>query len=206
MLSCAEAKNAVDIGNLTDTTEILAHAFEASSQLTGSSTALIVMLDGDELRASNLGDSGLLIIRNGGVVYRSKEQQHSFNCPFQLGTDSTDMPYHAERISFHLQEDDTLVVGTDGYPAPSSQIVRLICLCPSLFDNLFDSDIAEIVQQAQQQQLSLEETAREIAKRASEAAQKRAGMVPFGVRAREYGYLFIGGKLDDITVLVAKPV
>jgi len=184
-----EAKKAVDVGNVLDTTEILAHAFEATSHIPGSSTGLIVMLDGDELRASNLGDSGFLIIRDGQVVYRSKEQQHSFNCPFQLGTDSTDLPYHADRISFPLQEDDLIVVGTDG-----------------LLDNLFDGDIVDVVVQAQQQNLSLEQTARELAKRASEAAQKRVGMVPFGLHARDHGYIFVGGKLDDITVVVAKPL
>lgn len=51
----------------------------------GSSTALIAVLRGDELRIANLGDCVLLIIRAGQLLFRSTEQQHSFNFPVQLG-------------------------------------------------------------------------------------------------------------------------
>lgn len=51
----------------------------------GSSTALIAMLRGSELRIANLGDCVLLIIRRGQLLFRSQEQQHSFNFPVQLG-------------------------------------------------------------------------------------------------------------------------
>lgn len=51
----------------------------------GSSTALLAVLRGDELRIANLGDCVLLIIRAGDLYFRSTEQQHSFNFPVQLG-------------------------------------------------------------------------------------------------------------------------
>lgn len=51
----------------------------------GSSTALLAVLRGDELRIANLGDCVLLIIRAGDLFFRSTEQQHSFNFPVQLG-------------------------------------------------------------------------------------------------------------------------
>lgn len=51
----------------------------------GSSTALLAVLRGDELRIANLGDCVLLIIRAGELLFRSTEQQHSFNFPVQLG-------------------------------------------------------------------------------------------------------------------------
>lgn len=51
----------------------------------GSCTACIVMLDGSTLRASNLGDSGFLVLRNSQIVFQSPTQQHQFNFPYQLG-------------------------------------------------------------------------------------------------------------------------
>ncbi|KAL4402925.1 protein serine/threonine phosphatase [Malassezia pachydermatis] len=51
----------------------------------GSSTALLSMLRGDELHIANMGDCVLLLIRNGEMIFRSAEQQHSFNFPVQLG-------------------------------------------------------------------------------------------------------------------------
>lgn len=51
----------------------------------GSSTALLAMLRGNELRIANLGDCVLLIVRRGHLLFRSQEQQHSFNFPVQLG-------------------------------------------------------------------------------------------------------------------------
>jgi hypothetical protein len=36
------------------------------------------------LYCANLGDSGFLVLRQGKVVHRSKEQTHAFNTPFQL--------------------------------------------------------------------------------------------------------------------------
>lgn len=61
----------------------------------GSSTALIAVLRGDELKISNLGDCVLLIIRAGSLLFRSTEQQHSFNFPVQLGM----MGYTAESVT-----------------------------------------------------------------------------------------------------------
>ncbi|XP_020548973.1 probable protein phosphatase 2C 55 [Sesamum indicum] len=63
---------------------VLEEAFN-NTTAQGSSTACIITLSGDKLRAVNAGDSGFLVIRNGEVVFRSPTQQHSFNCPYQLG-------------------------------------------------------------------------------------------------------------------------
>jgi hypothetical protein len=43
---------------------------------------------------ANLGDSGYLLLRKSGIdlisIYRTKEQTHSFNFPFQIGTGGDD--------------------------------------------------------------------------------------------------------------------
>lgn len=74
-----------------DPVEIMQSAWErcvrASKRegIMGSSTALLALLRGDELRIANIGDCVLIIIRDGDLVFRTIEQQHSFNFPLQLG-------------------------------------------------------------------------------------------------------------------------
>src|SRR4051812_36188825 len=52
----------------------------------GSSTACILSLCKvtGTLRASNLGDSAFLLIRDNKCIYESPSQQHFWNCPYQL--------------------------------------------------------------------------------------------------------------------------
>lgn len=74
-----------------DPVEVMPRAWErcvrASRRegILGSSTALLALLRGDELRIANMGDCVLMIIRGGEMLFRSTEQQHSFNFPVQLG-------------------------------------------------------------------------------------------------------------------------
>ena len=51
----------------------------------------------------NVGDSGVLIVKDetGEVVFKTGEQQHYFNCPFQLGH-SNDKPEHGDKFSFEF--------------------------------------------------------------------------------------------------------
>ncbi|KAJ1891826.1 hypothetical protein LPJ66_006698, partial [Kickxella alabastrina] len=97
----------------------------------GSSTACVVVLRGDELRVANLGDCGLTVVRQGDMVYRTEEQQHSFNFPYQLGTEAhSDTPSDAQVFRLKIQKGDIIIVGSDG-----------------VFDNLFDEDILDEVNQ-----------------------------------------------------------
>ncbi|KAI8562366.1 hypothetical protein RHMOL_Rhmol03G0030800 [Rhododendron molle] len=67
-----------------DPRKVLDEAF-SKTEARGSSTACILTLTGHILRAVNIGDSGFVVIRNGKFDYKSRVQQHRFNCPFQLG-------------------------------------------------------------------------------------------------------------------------
>jgi protein phosphatase PTC7 len=49
-----------------------------------------------KLQATNLGDSGFLVVRNGRLVFKSPSQQHIFNFPFQLENGGGDPPAAAE--------------------------------------------------------------------------------------------------------------
>ena len=74
----------------------------------GSSTATLVVINGDSLHGRNLGDSGFVCFTNkngeyvsGGV---SKEQQHNFNTPFQLSKFPTEEDI--EELKSHVEEKD----------------------------------------------------------------------------------------------------
>lgn len=69
----------------------------------GASTACVIGMDRyARLFGINLGDSGVRIIRNGKLIFRTKEQQHFFNCPYQLGTDSED-GYVNNNLILHMK-------------------------------------------------------------------------------------------------------
>lgn len=58
---------------------------ECIDLLAGSCTACVLVLNDAQLTATNLGDSGYLILRGPKVVYKSAQQQHDFNFPYQMG-------------------------------------------------------------------------------------------------------------------------
>ncbi|KAJ1924646.1 hypothetical protein IWQ60_005052 [Tieghemiomyces parasiticus] len=95
----------------------------------GSSTACLAILRDDELRVANLGDCGLAIVRHGEFVFRTEEQQHSFNFPYQIGTGCADRPEDAQVFTVKVQKGDIILLASDG-----------------LFDNLFDEDILDEIQ------------------------------------------------------------
>lgn len=190
---------------------------------TGSSTACVVGLNGDQLVGVNLGDSGLIVIRQGAIVYRTKEQQHYFNCPYQIGTDSLDTVDAGQPIDVKLQHGDWIIMGTDG-----------------LWDNVFPGDIVDVVVTSQQEKHDAngmesdekcekmdsswpssdgssaasdcsmtneadeaQRVALELAKSAVKVAMDDRGSSPFAVNAQNAGHLFLGGKIDDITIVAA---
>ena len=67
----------------------------------GSATCVLATIDENApiLHSANIGDSGYMLLRKEGLdlvkMFRTKEQQHSFNFPFQVGTGGDD-PSKAE--------------------------------------------------------------------------------------------------------------
>jgi protein phosphatase PTC7 len=170
-----------------DPVDIMSEAYQFSSYVQGSSTCCVLVLDGIHISAANLGDSGFMVIRGLEIIFRTKEQQHSFNFPYQIGTGSADKPQHSQRINIEVQPGDLIIVGSDG-----------------LWDNLFDDDIIEVVANAPSDPATI---AQLIARQAHIVANDKDIISPFSKSARSNGYpLATGGKLDDITVLVGRVV
>lgn len=65
------------------------------------------------------------MIRDGNFIFRTTEQQHWYDCPYQLGTNSVDTPLQdATSHIIKLHASDTILLATDG-----------------LSDNLWDEEI-----------------------------------------------------------------
>lgn len=160
------------------------------TQVRGSSTACILKLKHDILHACNVGDSGFLIIRNEDVIFQSPHQQHSFNFPYQLGKQEVDAanesPARAQTFAVQLQPDDIIITGTDG-----------------LFDNVFAEESAALVRHSRSKGEPASAAAKTLADYTFKKASDVRHMSPFAYAAQAHGHRFVGGKLDDITVLVS---
>lgn len=181
---------------------LLASAFRellhSKRPITGSSTACVLFLDHDSCRlfTVNIGDSGFLVVRKGRVVHQSEEQQHYFNTPFQLavpppghdGSALNDSPESANQSQFAIEDGDVILLATDG-----------------VFDNVPEPIlVAELSKLGGvKDQIFVQQTANSIALMARNLSFDGKFMSPFSQRAREYGIRAIGGKPDDITVLLA---
>ena len=112
-----------------------------------------------ELSVTNLGDSACMVIRNGQMIFRTKEQTHAFNMPYQLTVPRNrglDTPEKAQVYeSVELLVGDVVILATDG-----------------LTDNLYDCDIITIVKNnlQQQQPNRQNEIAKQISKELSATA------------------------------------
>jgi len=167
-----------------------AAAAEAQLQnVKGSSTLVICKVDmaASKCLAHVLGDSQIAVVRNGKVVSRSVEQEHSFGVPFQLSSEKgRDQPGDCLEYEWDLRSDDYLVAGTDG-----------------LFDNLADDEIARIVSSEQHPKLFHKAVA--LCQSAFEASQRKTGDTPYSKAASEaLNLAFSGGKKDDITAIVCQ--
>ncbi|XP_060216865.1 probable protein phosphatase 2C 55 [Lycium barbarum] len=171
-----------------DLMKVLKEAF-VNTKAKGSSTACILSLCDDTLHAVNVGDSAFVVIRDGVIVYKSEIQQSRFNCPFQLGNGkSCDDPSVAEKISVPVKAGDVIVLGTDG-----------------LFDNVHDFELEMIVNNGVDSwESDVPETlAWRIAQYALDNSKSTELYTPFSRECFKAGLEHSGGKIDDITVIVA---
>mmetsp|Transcript_22895 Transcript_22895/g.40754 ORF Transcript_22895/g.40754 Transcript_22895/m.40754 type:complete len:337 (-) Transcript_22895:252-1262(-) len=182
------------------------------TRLPGSATAVVLQLDADasKLIGANLGDSGFSVIRNGKVVFQSEPLQHFFDCPYQFGAcpefvELTDSPTDAQEYKLSVKPGDVVVMASDG-----------------LWDNCFSDEIASIVDINGN---DLEKAAAQLAKLARMHAEDEQFESPYINAAVEEGInlpwweqllkmrfvdgklrlgRLTGGKMDDITVVVAQ--
>uniref|UniRef100_A0A1L8DMB2 Protein phosphatase n=1 Tax=Nyssomyia neivai TaxID=330878 RepID=A0A1L8DMB2_9DIPT len=174
---------------------------EQKKPILGSSTACVLILNRENstVYTANIGDSGFIVVRKGEIVHRSEEQQHYFNTPFQLSLPPpghgdnvlSDSPDSADTLSFAVKDGDVILVATDG-----------------VFDNVPTKLLLDTLKEIEGEQdaVKLQMTANTIALMARSLAFDSEFMSPFAINARKNNINAIGGKPDDITVVLATVV
>ncbi|KAF7803256.1 putative protein phosphatase 2C 55 [Senna tora] len=142
------------------------------------------------MRAVNVGDSGFMIFRKNRLAFRSPVQQRRFNAPYQLGRlKKLDKPDCCVELEIDVEGGDVVVFGTDG-----------------VFDNMFGREIESYVRISMNEdgdRMEAEKLAWMIADVALCNSQSKRRRTPFAEEAEKAGRKHAGGKIDDITVLVA---
>jgi len=171
----------------------------------GASTALVLVLEGSSVGVANLGDAGFFLVRRTptglAIIERSMGQQHSWNCPYQLirlppavavrvsKSFKPDLASDCERMEVPVIAGDLLVLFTDG-----------------MIDNLHEHEMLQIINQLAgtvSKPGCPQLIARELATAAHERSLDPHAEVPFTLASRLHGSEILGGKPDDITVVVA---
>ena len=129
-LVCQHSLRNLRDSSTLEPTKILHNAWMQSKHETGASTALLCTLQNNTVDISNVGDSQILHVREGQILWRSVPQHHKFNCPFQIGSHSRDEPLKiAKETRLRVRKDDIFIAASDG-----------------LFDNLTDEEILHSVE------------------------------------------------------------
>ncbi|CAI2377645.1 unnamed protein product [Moneuplotes crassus] len=175
--------------------EILSAANNRTTHI-GTSTCVIAILRPQckAIDTTVLGDSSYLLLRpeNGTLktLFRSKEQQKSFNFPYQCGTNGDD-PKLAVDNRHPVKDGDIIVMGSDG-----------------VFDNCFDPEIIDILTKNLKNGIltNLQGLSDEIAALSSTHGHDENWRSPFEISAEKayHRKVFLGGKLDDISVIVTQ--
>jgi protein phosphatase PTC7 len=197
--------------------DVLADAYSRTSSY-GSSTIILGTLVKSFLEGITLGDSALIVLRPSlsalTKVFQTEEQQHRFNCPYQIARLPTlkhrttgggvfiqalfklepkasfisDTPQDALAFSFKVRPGDVIITASDGLwdNLRASQIIKKAEERMSLTSDAFCVDLSK----------NLVESAAEVSldtKHNSPFAEKSRG-----TRNKPYQ----GGKPDDVTVIV----
>ncbi|KAJ7046777.1 protein serine/threonine phosphatase 2C [Mycena alexandri] len=173
----------------------------------GSSTACFITLNASSgiLQSANLGDSGFCIVRSSAVFYSSPPQTHYFNCPRQLakvqrirgsglsgralGDSISDFSTSAQTYSTRLRDGDIIIAFTDG-----------------VADNIFPAEILKLCTLVMNGSEPEAKKAQLLAKSLvynSRVCMFNDRVSPFELEARRHRKIYRGGKIDDVTVVVA---
>jgi len=201
----------------------------------GATTACVLVLDGFVAGIANLGDSGYMLLRFESVgpdegaqlrvVTRSREQQHSWNAPFQLlrlppvlaarvqkANRKLDTAADCERYNVQLQPWDLLLLFSDGlvdnlYEHEILRIINRVIWKSSRTDEAAAATSSQGNAQKNWADVAAASAPSAIAQALALAAQERSldpdARVPFSDSSELQGQPCFGGKMDDITVVAA---
>jgi len=168
----------------------------------GTSTFVSMAMNKDEpkIEGVNLGDSGYLILRGKKALFHSPVQQHRFNHPYQCGTNHK-LPHAAESFPHPVKDGDLIVMASDGLwdNLSDDQVIKEISECQPI--TATQAGEVSVGYPIQDETLLFSKC---LAHKAHYYSQQRAYNSPFAQGAKEAGKMYLGGKEDDITVMVGK--
>ena len=158
----------------------------ADETATGASTAIVAILgEGGILSALNLGDSFLMVVRDG--VARSEDIVHYFDCLFQLALESSDQPINGTIMNVEVISGDTIVLGSDG-----------------VFDNLTEDAVCDIIKEGSTSNI----IASVISLESRRIGDDLTAETHYAKEAKKNRYeqysSGLGGKVDDVSCVVVK--
>nr|BAJ94449.1 predicted protein [Hordeum vulgare subsp. vulgare] len=176
--------------------QILLMKAHAATSSIGSATVIVAMLEKTgTLKIASVGDCGLKVIRKGQVMFSTCPQEHYFDCPYQLSSEAIGQTSQDALVcTVNLMEGDMIVSGSDGF-----------------FDNIFDQEILAVINGSP----GTDEAAKALAELARKHSVDVTFDSPYSMEARSRGFdvpwwkkllgaKLVGGKMDDITVIVAQ--
>lgn len=176
--------------------QILLMKAHAATSSIGSATVIVAMLEKTgTLKIASVGDCGLKVIRKGQVMFSTCPQEHYFDCPYQLSSEAIGQTSQDALVcTVNLMEGDMIVSGSDGF-----------------FDNIFDQEILAVINESP----GTDEAAKALAELARKHSVDVTFDSPYSMEARSRGFdvpwwkkllgaKLVGGKMDDITVIVAQ--
>mmetsp|Transcript_21628 Transcript_21628/g.24139 ORF Transcript_21628/g.24139 Transcript_21628/m.24139 type:complete len:325 (+) Transcript_21628:27-1001(+) len=174
----------------------IAYDYAQGKKYLGGSTATVAVVGPGQVNMAYLGDSQIAVLRPKDrwieTMFVSHGQEWYFNAPYQINSINREMTprTHAAQASVPVLPDDIILIGSDG-----------------LWDNISEDDI---FQKLLRSYISEPRAPGKIAKYLADEAYrvvrtaKRKNATPFGKRfAQVMKQSWKGGKVDDITVVVA---
>lgn len=166
--------------------------------LKGLSTLVLCMLSGDTLKMVSIGDLKIYVVRNGEIIKTNEEQMVSDLCPQQIGTQTLNvMPSEMAWVDeIELQADDIIVMCSDG-----------------ISDNLYDWEILHILDEFLNfKKDNVRTVANKLLAKCKQIAFDDNAYTPYNEKVNKlpksrFGKNYsLGGKLDDMSLCIAKVV
>lgn len=173
-------------------------------EIGGTTACLGILTPNYELKVANLGDSWCGLFRNYKLINETKFQTHNFNTPYQLAkippqilqqgknqgkTYIIDTPDLADEYTWKLKKDDIILFATDG-----------------VTDNVVPEDIELFLKdQFEAECPDLHQISDKLVKEVTKVSKDPNFPSAFAQELSKLtGQRYLGGKEDDITIVVVK--
>ena len=196
-----------DIKKARKLKEIVSKAYN-SIDCGGSSTFIIATLIKRQINILNLGDCGLILIRFDGtprIIFKTTPKLHCFNTPYQISRrfslnqlksgnqcgsqlTTSDSVSDADEFLITIYPGDIAIMGSDG-----------------LLDNMHAEEILKITYLYRYEHPSfIAQAISKVAKENAEGTKNTPFSLKYNSLKNNDNRNYSGGKIDDITVVVAK--